>query len=59
MQGTPFTLRLSVIGAVDAVQYADKRGFARAILTDQTVDFAAANLQINLGQGDHAGKTLT
>ena len=46
------------IGLIQAKQHAHKRAFARAVFTEQCVDFSALQLQRNIIVCPYAGKGL-
>ena len=49
-------LNAARVAAVHAGQDLEQRGFARAVLADQGVDFAGRDTQFGVDQGMHAGK---
>ena len=52
----PVDIDLALIRHVDAGEDLDQRGFARAVLTDQSVDLARLHGQLHVVQGYDAGK---
>ena len=54
----PIDLDLAGIGPIDAGQDVAQRGLAGAVLTEQRVDLAAAQLEVDVGERHHAVEAL-
>ena len=54
----PLTLMVPVVGLLHAVQDLHQRGLARAVLTDEGVDGAGADRDVDVVVGDHAREAL-
>src|SRR5208283_2659003 len=58
--GNPFAVHpeLALVGTVKAVEHSHERALAGAVLSEEGVDLATADIEIYVVVGDHPGKAL-